>query len=183
MSAKNTVEVLIAGKIMHLSGYESEDYLQKVAAYLNHKLGELHEIKGFSRMPADTKSMLLSLNISDDYFKAKKQAEVFEEDLQAKDKELYDLKHELVSLQVQIDKMKRAEDDAVKASYTAASPSPAASAAPAAAAAPVSSAPAGSVSGQGQQGSHSQGGQKGYGQQGHSQGSYRGDTNYGNKHQ
>ncbi len=108
MSAKNTVQVLIAGKVTKLSGYESEDYLQKVAAYLNHKIGELGEIKGFNRMPADTKSTLLSLNVADDYFKAKKQAEVFEEDLQAKDKELYDLKHELVNLQMELEKLKKA---------------------------------------------------------------------------
>ncbi|HUM83874.1 MAG TPA: cell division protein ZapA [Lachnospiraceae bacterium] len=106
MSAKNTVQVLIAGKVTRLSGYESEDYLQKVAAYLNHKISELGAIKGFNRMPAETKSTLLSLNVADDYFKAKKQAEVFEEDLQTKDKELYDLKHQIVSLQVELDKIK-----------------------------------------------------------------------------
>ena len=50
--------------------------------------------------------MLLSLNISDDYFKAKKQAEVFEQDLKAKDQEMYDLKHELISLQVELDNAK-----------------------------------------------------------------------------
>lgn len=38
---KNTTQVLIGGKIVKLSGYESEEYLQKVAAYLNHKLAEL----------------------------------------------------------------------------------------------------------------------------------------------
>ena len=37
MSAKNTTQVLIGGKIITLSGYESEEYLQKVAAYINHK--------------------------------------------------------------------------------------------------------------------------------------------------
>lgn len=107
MSAKNTVEVLIGGKIIHLTGYESEDYLQKVATYLNHKLGELSELKGFSRMPAETRSLLLSLNVCDDFFKAKKQAEVYEEDLQTKDKELYELKHQIVDLQVQLEKLKK----------------------------------------------------------------------------
>lgn len=107
MSAKNTVEVLIGGKIIHLTGYESEEYLQKVATYLNHKLGELGELKGFARMPAETRSLLLSLNVCDDYFKAKKQAEVYEEDLQTKDRELYDLKHQIVDLQVELDKLKK----------------------------------------------------------------------------
>ena len=47
-----------------------------------------------ARQPMETKHTLISLNITDDYFKAKKQAEVFEQDLQQKDQEMYDLKHE-----------------------------------------------------------------------------------------
>ena len=50
---------------------------------------------------------MLSLNVADDYFKVKKQAEVYEEDLQTKDKELYDLKHELVTLQMKLDKLQK----------------------------------------------------------------------------
>ena len=37
MSSKNSTKVLIGGKIYTLGGYESEEYLQKVAAYLNNK--------------------------------------------------------------------------------------------------------------------------------------------------
>ena len=62
MSAKNTTQVLIGGKIVTLSGYESEDYLQKVAAYINHKLNELNELKGFGRLPAETRQTMLSLH-------------------------------------------------------------------------------------------------------------------------
>ena len=109
MSAKNTTQVLIGGKIITLSGYESEEYLQKVAAYINHKLNELNDVKGFARLPVETRYTMLSLNVADDYYKAKKQAEVYEEDLQAKDKELYDLKHELVSLQMKLDKLQKSK--------------------------------------------------------------------------
>ena len=38
---------------------------------------------GYSRQPMETKHTLLSLNITDDYFKAKKQAEVFEQEFTA----------------------------------------------------------------------------------------------------
>lgn len=41
MSSKNKTEVLIDGKIYTLSGYESEEYLQRVATYINNKLAEL----------------------------------------------------------------------------------------------------------------------------------------------
>ena len=46
------------------------------------------------------KSTLIQLNIADDYFKAKAQVEKLERDLEMKDRELYDLKHDLISNQI-----------------------------------------------------------------------------------
>ncbi len=103
MSAKTNADVLIGGKIYTLSGYESEAYLQKVAAYINNKAGEFEDLPDYRRFPADMRATLLELNIADDYFKAKNQAEKLEEDLDARNKELYDLKHELVSLQIKLE--------------------------------------------------------------------------------
>ncbi len=104
MAAKNTVEVLIAGKIVRISGYESEEYLQRVASYLSHKTTELHALPGYSHMSNDLRGTLLSLNVADDYFKAKDRADEMEEQLQSKDKEIYDLKHELVEMKVRLEK-------------------------------------------------------------------------------
>ena len=113
MAVKNTTQVLIGGKIITLSGYESEEYLQKVANYMNSKLTELSQIPGYSRQAQETRHTLLSLNIADDYFKAKRQAEMFEEDLEAKDREMYDLKHDLINGQVELDhSRKEAEEHA-----------------------------------------------------------------------
>ena len=107
MASKNTVKVLIDGKIITLSGYESEDYLQRVASYLNNKLAELGSLPGYNRQSPDTKSTLLALNIADDYFKAKAQADAMEDDMESKDREAYDVKHDLIAAQIQIDKMKQ----------------------------------------------------------------------------
>ena len=98
MAVKNTAQVIIGGKIITLGGYESEEYFQQVASYMNKKIGELETVPGYGRQPMETKHMLLSLNITDYYFKAKKQVETYELDLQQKDQEMYDLKHELISL-------------------------------------------------------------------------------------
>lgn len=103
MSAKTSADVLIGGKIYTLSGYESEAYLQKVATYINNKMSELDEMEQFRRFPMDMKSTLLELNIADDYFKAKDQAEKLEQDIEVKDKEIYDLKHELISAQIKME--------------------------------------------------------------------------------
>lgn len=103
MSAKTSADVLIGGKIYTLSGYESEAYLQKVATYINNKINEFDEMEQFRRFPMDMKSTLLELNIADDYFKAKDQAEKLEQDIEIKDKEIYDLKHELISAQIKME--------------------------------------------------------------------------------
>ena len=102
-SSKNYTEVLIGGKVFTLSGFESEDYLQKVASYMNHKITQLSELPGYNRQPVETKHTLLSLNIADDYFKAKKMADELESGTDAKDKDIYDLKHELISSQIKLD--------------------------------------------------------------------------------
>ena len=91
MSSKNKTEVLIDGKIYTLSGYESEEYLQRVATYINNKLAELKKLDGYARLSQELKSILLELNVADDYFKAKNQVEMVEEELAQKDQELYDL--------------------------------------------------------------------------------------------
>ena len=103
MSSKNKTEVLIAGKIFTLSGYESEEYLQKVATYINNKIAEFKKPDGYNHQTKENKSILLELNIADDYFKAKKQVEMVEEELSEKDKELYDLKHELINAQIKLE--------------------------------------------------------------------------------
>ena len=103
MASKTDTEVLIGGKVFTLSGYESEEYLQKVASYINNKIAEYNKIDGFKRQPIDTQNVLLQLNIADDYFKSKKQIELMEEQLSEKEKELYDLKHELIATQIKLE--------------------------------------------------------------------------------
>lgn len=49
MAVKNTAQVVIGGKIITLGGYESEEYFQKVASYINNKIAELSEMPGYTR--------------------------------------------------------------------------------------------------------------------------------------
>ena len=113
MAVETDTEVIIGGRVLTLSGYESEEYLQKVASYINNKLAEYNRVESFRRQPADIQNILVELNIADDYFKAKKQAEIFEQDLQQKDQEMYDLKHELISLRMQIEEAQKNEQEAL----------------------------------------------------------------------
>ena len=103
MASKTDTEVIIGGKVFTLSGYESEEYLQKVASYINNKVNEYSRVDSFRRQPLETQGVLLQLNIADDYFKAKRKIDILEEELKAKEKELYDLKHELSSTQIKLE--------------------------------------------------------------------------------
>ena len=77
MSSKNTAEVILGGKVIKLGGYESEEYLQRVASYINNKITEFNKEESYRRM-ADSLSL----------------------DIENKDKEIYDLKHELIAAQI-----------------------------------------------------------------------------------
>lgn len=107
MSAKKNTEVLIGGKKYTISGYEEEEYLQRVASYINSKLKEFDEIDGFRKLPADMKAILTEVNIADDYFKAKEQIDKLESDCETKDQDIFKFKHDLINLQVENEELKK----------------------------------------------------------------------------
>lgn len=104
MPAKNEAEVAIGGKVITLSGYESREYIQKVAAYLDNKLDEHKKMESYNKLPLEFQNIMIQLNIADEFFKAKNMADTLKGDLESKDKEIYDLKHELITLQAKADK-------------------------------------------------------------------------------
>ena len=105
MAAKKSTDVMIAGKVYTLSGYEEEGYLQHVASYINTKISEITERDEYRRIPNDMKSILIQLNIADDFFKAKKQFEAAEENYKKAEKDLFELKHELVDTQMKVEEL------------------------------------------------------------------------------
>ena len=59
MSAKTDAEVIIDGKVFTISGYESEEYLQRVASYLNAKYTELKNTESYRMLDLEMKNMVL----------------------------------------------------------------------------------------------------------------------------
>ena len=107
MTTKSNAEVIIGGKVYTLSGYESEEYMQKVASFINKKLEELSTtMEGYNHLSMEQKSLLMELNLTDEYFKSKERVEQLEEDLEEFKKGQAELKHELISLQIKLDTMK-----------------------------------------------------------------------------
>ncbi len=107
MSVKNESDVLIGGKVYKLSGFESEEYLQKVAGFINNKINEVEGTEGARSMTIDMKAIMIELNIADDYFKAKETADKLEEDIAAKEKEIYELRHENVAAQIKVENLEK----------------------------------------------------------------------------
>lgn len=100
MSEKGT-RVVIGGKGFVLSGYEQE-HLNKVADYLNTKYDEANAQDSYKQLSYDMKSIYLQLNIADDYFKALDEIDRLKGEIEDKNNELYNMKHELVTAQIQV---------------------------------------------------------------------------------
>lgn len=107
MSSKNYIDVVIDGKIYNIGGFESEAYLQKVASYINNMIVEFKQNESYRMQKIDMQRILLEINIANDYFKAKKQADALESDLEIKEKEVYDLKHSLMSADIKVETVEK----------------------------------------------------------------------------
>ena len=119
MSSKNYIDVIIDGKIYNIGGFESEAYLQKVASYINNMIAEFKQNENYRVQKVDMQRILLEINIANDYFKAKKQADLLQNDIELKEKEVYDLKHELIvsdskALNEALEKIKSLEKEIIK---------------------------------------------------------------------
>lgn len=100
MAKKNSVEVLIDGKVYNLGGYESEEYMQKIANYINSKLEEVKKLESFPYQSIELRHVLMYINLGDEYFKSRKKTDSLQEEVEMKDRLIYDLRHELIDLQL-----------------------------------------------------------------------------------
>ncbi len=91
MEIKNTTSVLIDGKVYSLSGFESEDYIQRVALYINNKIKELKVSSSGKVYNSKLSGVLLSLNVADELFKEKEKSERLKEEVKGLDKRVLEL--------------------------------------------------------------------------------------------
>lgn len=107
MKKRTDIDVIINNKRYTICGYESEEYLQKIANYINSKCADLKEQDNFRLLDSDMKSVLLQINIVDDYFKVKKQLEDAEINSTNAGNEAFRLKSEIVSLQNKLEEAEK----------------------------------------------------------------------------
>ncbi len=105
MSLKHDTTVLIGGERFTLAGDEGEEYIQRVALYINNKLDEMRKSENARQLNSRLISVLLDINIADDYFKAKAHGDSLETALADKIKRIEDLEQENLRMQVAMDDM------------------------------------------------------------------------------
>ncbi len=121
MKSRNDIEVLIEGRRYTICGFESDEYIQQIASYINRKFAEFKKKDYYHRLDLDLRNVLLAINIADDYFKTKKKAKDYRAESQAKDKTVLDMKHKIIDLQEKekkdekkIDELEKELEDAEK---------------------------------------------------------------------
>ena len=104
MAGKNSVEVVINGKIYQLAGSESESYMHEVASYLNQKILDFQkETVGYNKLDDSIKALLLEVNICDDLFKERKRSREIQQARDDAERESYAAKHDLVNMQMTLE--------------------------------------------------------------------------------
>ena len=104
MAGKNSVEVVINGKIYQLAGSESESYMHEVASYLNQKILDVQkETMGYNKLDDSIKALLLEVNICDDLFKERKRSRDIQQARDDAERESYAAKHDLVNMQMKLE--------------------------------------------------------------------------------
>ena len=103
MGRKNDTEVIIKNKRYRLSGFENEEYLQRIAGFLNNKFTEIKKQDIYRSLDNEMKAIFLEINLVDEYFKMKNKYEESEADSESKSNEIYSMKHEIMSLQSKLE--------------------------------------------------------------------------------
>jgi len=98
MKNMNDTEVLINGRKYTICGFESDEYLQQIASYINRKFTEFKKKDYYAKLDLDLRNVLLAINIADDYHKAKTKANDYRSESELKDTMVLDMKHEIINL-------------------------------------------------------------------------------------
>ncbi len=106
MAEKHSIKVMVVGKELVVKGYETEEYMMRVASYINNMTDGVDKIADFRHLDPEIKFRMLMLNLANDYFKEKQHTEDADRNMKEKLNELDEVKHELVNKGVIVDDLK-----------------------------------------------------------------------------
>jgi len=66
----NKVDVVICGEVITLKSNDEEAHLQRIARYIDRKLAELTAANANASINERIRTLLIAVNVADDYFKA-----------------------------------------------------------------------------------------------------------------
>jgi cell division protein ZapA len=92
---KTRTIVNICGKEYVMAGYESEEYIHKVAIYVDKKMNELKS--QYISLNTSTLAVLTALNIADDMLKLQEQFEALNKEYQELNEEMKKMRMEISS--------------------------------------------------------------------------------------
>lgn len=99
---QHAVDLLIEGKIYRISTPDP-DYIARVGTYINSKVEECKGLKTYRSLDGDYRKLLVNLNIADDVFRREKELEELRKKLEDQEKELYGLRHDIVSTKMKLE--------------------------------------------------------------------------------
>ena len=102
MQKRTEAEVIINGKRYKIAGIEEEEYLQKIATYLNSKSAAMKEVKGYRTMDLDMKQALVLINVADDYLKCRQQLADKQTEVEQRETDIFNMKHDMLADRSQI---------------------------------------------------------------------------------
>lgn len=103
---RTKTDVIIDEKVYSISSEQDAAYMRQLAAYVNEKLDQIRNQKGYSRQPYGIKQAMLLMNFADDYFKIKQQAEEAKRLYEEQENAFYNMKREMVSMQLELEQIK-----------------------------------------------------------------------------
>jgi len=110
MSSKNKVEVKIHGKEYTVVGTEPDEYIQKVALYVDKKMNEITMMN--ERLSTSMVAVLTAINVADEFFKCKQdldnlrlQLQQYIEDLKRANETIKEYEKENSSLKQEVHNM------------------------------------------------------------------------------
>lgn len=92
MAARNKVEVKIGGKDYTLVGLESDEYIQRIALYIDRKMNEI--MRSNNSLSTSLVAVLTAVNVADDLFKMQQSEANLLTELKRSKEELEQLKIE-----------------------------------------------------------------------------------------
>jgi len=104
---ENRVKVVINGEIVTIRSGESMEYLQKLAHYTGTKIDEITERHSSVMISDKMRTLLIALNIADEYFKMEPQLVQLKSEQKKHSKEMAKLQEENILLTEKVHSLQR----------------------------------------------------------------------------